>query len=56
MAWLLDTDVISETRRLKPEAKVLAFIADHALDDLYLSTLCRRSLSVPPGILLFSIL
>jgi hypothetical protein len=38
MAWLLDTNIISETRRLKPEPKVLAFIADHPLDDLYIST------------------
>jgi len=27
MAWLLDTNVLSELRRLKPEPKVLAFIA-----------------------------
>ena len=39
MAWLLDTNVISETRRLKPESKVLAFIASHRLsEDLYIST------------------
>lgn len=37
MAWLLDTNIISETRRLKPEPKVLAFIADHPLEDLYIS-------------------
>jgi predicted nucleic acid-binding protein len=37
MAWLLDTNIISETRRLKPEPKVLAFIAGHPLDDLYIS-------------------
>jgi toxin FitB len=37
MAWLLDTNIISETRRLKPEPKVLAFIADHPLEELYIS-------------------
>ena len=44
MAWLLDTNIISETRRLKPEPKVLAFIADHALDDLYISTVTLAEL------------
>jgi predicted nucleic acid-binding protein len=38
MAWLLDTNIISETRRIKPEPKVLAFIAGHSLEDLYIST------------------
>jgi toxin FitB len=37
MAWLLDTNVLSELRRLKPEPKVLAFIAAHPLDELYIS-------------------
>lgn len=32
MAWLLDTNIISETRRLQPEPK--AFIADHPLEEL----------------------
>ncbi|HUI22449.1 MAG TPA: type II toxin-antitoxin system VapC family toxin [Methylocella sp.] len=36
--WLLDTNVLSELRRPKPEPKVLAFIAAHSLDDLYVST------------------
>ena len=27
MAWLLDTNILSEIRRLKPEPKVLTFIA-----------------------------
>jgi len=44
MAWLLDTNIISETRRLKPEPKVLAFIADHPLDDLYISTVTLAEL------------
>ena len=37
MAWLLDTNIISETRRLTPEPRVLSFIADHPLEDLYIS-------------------
>lgn len=36
--WLLDTNVLSELRRVKPEAKVVAFVAAQALDLLYLST------------------
>ena len=35
--WLLDTNILSELRRPKPERKVLAFIAAHPLDHLYLS-------------------
>jgi toxin FitB len=44
MAWLLDTNIISETRRLKPEPKVLAFIADHPLEDLNISTVTMAEL------------
>jgi predicted nucleic acid-binding protein len=35
--WLIDTNILSELRRPKPEAKVLAFIAARALDHLYVS-------------------
>ena len=35
--WLLDTNVISEIRRPKPEPKVLAFIAGCPLSQLYIS-------------------
>jgi toxin FitB len=35
--WLLDTNILSELRRPKPERKVLAFIAAHPLDHLYVS-------------------
>ena len=35
--WLIDTNVLSELRRRKPEPKVLAFIRVHSLDDLYVS-------------------
>ncbi len=35
--WLLDTNILSELRRPKPEPKVLAFIAAHPLEQLYVS-------------------
>ena len=37
MAWLLDTNILSELRRPKPEQKVVAFVASCPLDQLYLS-------------------
>lgn len=37
MAWLLDTNVLSELRRPKPEQKVIAFVAGCPLDHLYIS-------------------
>jgi len=36
--WLLDTNVISELRRPRPEPRVVAFIAAQPLDRLFLST------------------
>lgn len=36
--WLLDTNVLSELRRRKPEPKVIAFIAAQPLESLYIST------------------
>lgn len=36
--WLLDTNVLSELRRPKPEPKVAAFFAEKPLDLLYVST------------------
>lgn len=36
--WLLDTNVLSELRRPRPEPKVLAFIKAQPLDTLYVST------------------
>ena len=36
--WLLDTNVISELRRPKPEPGVVAFVAAQPLDCLFLST------------------
>lgn len=36
--WLLDTNILSELRRPKPEPKVTAFIAAQPLELLYVST------------------
>jgi predicted nucleic acid-binding protein len=36
--WLLDTNILSELRRPRPERKVLAFIAAQPLELLYVST------------------
>jgi toxin FitB len=44
MAWLLDTNILSELRRQKPEPKVLAFIAGHPLDQLYISVVTLAEL------------
>jgi predicted nucleic acid-binding protein len=38
MAWLLDTNVLSELRRPRPEPKVVAFFAARPLEQLYVST------------------
>lgn len=35
--WLLDTNVLSELRRPKPEPKVVAFVTARPLDSLYVS-------------------
>ena len=35
--WLLDTNVLSELRRPKPERKVLEFVGGQPLDLLYVS-------------------
>jgi predicted nucleic acid-binding protein len=36
--WLLDTNILSELRRAKPEAKVVAFVKAQPLDSLYISS------------------
>ena len=36
--WLLDTNILSELRRPKPERKVAAFVAAQALERLFVST------------------
>jgi predicted nucleic acid-binding protein len=35
--WLLDTNILSELRRIRPEPKVVAFVAAQSLDRLYVS-------------------
>jgi predicted nucleic acid-binding protein len=35
--WLLDTNVVSELRRIRPEPKVTAFVAAQPLDSLHVS-------------------
>jgi predicted nucleic acid-binding protein len=35
--WLLDTNILSELRRTRPEPKVLAFVAAQPLEHLYVS-------------------
>jgi len=35
--WLLDTNVLSEMRRPRPDAKVVQFVSGQALDHLYVS-------------------
>ena len=37
MAWLLDTNVISELRKPNPERKILDFVSATPLSDLYVS-------------------
>jgi predicted nucleic acid-binding protein len=44
MAWLLDTNILSALRRLRPEPKVLEFVAVHPLDELYISAVTLAEL------------
>jgi predicted nucleic acid-binding protein len=37
-SWLLDTNILSELRRPKPERKVIAFVAAQPLDRLFISS------------------
>jgi len=37
MAWLLDTNVLSELRRRKPNQRVVSFVDGCPLDQLYVS-------------------
>jgi len=37
--WLLDTNVLSELRRPRPQKKVVNFIQGCSLDQLYVSTI-----------------
>ncbi len=38
MAWLLDTNVLSELRRPRPEPRAVAFVADRPLEQLFVSS------------------
>ena len=38
MAWILDTNVLSELRRPRPEPRVVAFVADQPLEQLFVSS------------------
>lgn len=38
MAWLLDTNVLSGLRRPRPEPRVVAFVADRPLQQLFVSS------------------
>jgi predicted nucleic acid-binding protein len=38
MAWLLDTNILSELRKPKPEPAVLTFVSTRPLGHLYIST------------------
>lgn len=44
MPWLLDTNILSEIRRPRPEPKVLAFITSRPLDELYISAVTLAEL------------
>jgi predicted nucleic acid-binding protein len=44
MGWLLDTNILSEIRRLRPEPKVPAFIAGNPLNELYISVVTLAEL------------
>lgn len=37
--WLLDTNVISELRRARPNARVRAFVVSRPLEELFISTI-----------------
>jgi predicted nucleic acid-binding protein len=38
MKWLLDTNVLSETRRPRPDLNVTTFLTPHPLADFYISS------------------
>jgi predicted nucleic acid-binding protein len=44
MAWLLDTNILSEIRRPRPEPKVPAFIASKPVGELYISSVTLAEL------------
>jgi hypothetical protein len=38
MAWLLDTNILSELRKAKPDPKVVAFVSGTSVKELYVSS------------------
>jgi predicted nucleic acid-binding protein len=44
MAWLVDTNVLSELRKPKPSARVVSFVGASRLDDLYISVVSLAEL------------
>jgi predicted nucleic acid-binding protein len=44
MAWLLDTNILSEIRKPRPEPKVVAFVSGTPLDELYVSAVTLAEL------------
>ena len=44
MAWLLDTNVLSEIRKPRPEPKVVTFVSGTPLDELYVSAVTLAEL------------
>ena len=44
MPWLLNTNILSEIRRLRPAPNVLAFIAGNPLNELYISVVTLAEL------------
>jgi toxin FitB len=45
--WLLDTNVISELRRPRPEPKVVAYVADKPLDLLFIGSVTLAEIRTP---------
>lgn len=44
MAWLLDTNVVSELRRPRPEQRVVSFVATQPLEQLHISVVTLAEL------------
>jgi predicted nucleic acid-binding protein len=44
MAWLLDTNILSEIRKPRPEPKVVIFVSGTPLDELYVSAVTLAEL------------
>jgi predicted nucleic acid-binding protein len=44
MAWLLDTNILSEIRKPRPEPEVLTFVSGAPLDELYVSAVTLAEL------------